>query len=105
MGVSWLVASLGVFIRDINQVIGMLLTVLLFLCPIFYPLSALPEHLQPWLLLNPLTFIVEQARTILVWGELPDWYGLSIYFLLSLLCGWSGWMWFIKTRKGFADVL
>lgn len=105
MGVSWLLASLGVFIRDIGQIIGMVLTVLLFMCPIFYPLTALPEHLQPWLMLNPLTFIVEQTRAIIIWGQLPDWRSLGLYLLIALSCAWSGWVWFMKTRKGFADVL
>jgi lipopolysaccharide transport system permease protein len=105
MGLSWLLASIGVFIRDVGQLIGMALTVLMFMSPIFYPLSALPETIQPYLLLNPLTFVVEQVRNILLWGLPPDWPGLVIYSLVSLVVAWLGLLFFTKTRKGFADVL
>jgi len=105
IGLSWLLASLGVFIRDVGQLIGMALTVLMFMSPIFYPLSALPESIRPYLLLNPLTFVVEQVRNILLWGLQPDWRYLAIYSLVSLVIAWLGLLFFEKTRKGFADVL
>ena len=54
---------------------------------------------------NPLTFIIEQAREVLVWGRLPDWAGLGIYTLAATVVAWVGYAWFQKTRKGFADVL
>ncbi|GAB4278002.1 MAG: ABC transporter permease [Methylomicrobium sp.] len=105
VGLSWFLASLGVFLRDINQIIGMLMTVLLFMCPIFYPLSTLPDSVSRFLFLNPLTLIVEQTRAVLIWGRQPDWSGLSFYTLTALAIAWLGWVWFNKTRKGFADVL
>jgi lipopolysaccharide transport system permease protein len=105
MGVSWLLASIGVFIRDVGQFVGMLMTVLMFMSPIFYPVSALPESVRGWLFLNPLTFIIEQARDVVIWGKLPDWGGLALYTLCSMLAAWGGLFWFQKTRKGFADVL
>ena len=105
MGLSWLLASIGVFIRDVGQLIGMALTVLMFMSPIFYPLSALPESIRPYLLLNPLTFVVEQVRNILLWGLQPDWRYLAVYSLVSLVVAWLGLLFFSKTRKGFADVL
>jgi lipopolysaccharide transport system permease protein len=105
MGLSWLLASLGVFIRDIGQFMGMLMTVLLFMSPIFYPPSALPENIRGWLYANPLTFIIEQAREVVIWGRLPDWSGLLLYLGLAMLVAWAGLVWFQKTRKGFADVL
>jgi lipopolysaccharide transport system permease protein len=105
MGLSWLLASIGVFVRDIGQVIAMVLTVLLFMSPIFYPLSALPEQIQPFLLLNPITLIVEQVRAVLIWGLQPNWVHMSYYSLVSMCIAWSGWVWFNKTRKGFSDVL
>ncbi len=105
LGFSWFLASIGVFIRDISQVIGMLLTMVLFLCPIFYPLSSSPVELRGYLIFNPLTIIVEQVRTILIWGEQPDWALLSIYSIVSLTIAICGLFWFKKTRKGFADVL
>jgi len=105
MGLSWLLASLGVFIRDIGQAMGLVTTLLLFLCPIFYPLSAIPEKFRPLVYLNPLTFPVEQARAVLVFGEPPSWIGLGVYLAAGLGVAWMGFWWFQKTRKGFADVL
>ena len=105
MGVSWWLASIGVFIRDVGQFVGMLLTVLMFMSPIFYPVSALPESVRGWLFLNPLTFIIEQARDVAIWGKLPDWGGLALYTLFAMMAAWAGLFWFQKTRKGFADVL
>lgn len=105
MGLSWLLASLGVFIRDIGQFMGMLMTALLFMSPVFYPASALPENMRGWLYLNPLTFIIEQAREVAIWGRLPDWSGLLLYLGFAMLAAWAGLAWFQKTRKGFADVL
>jgi len=105
MGVAWILTALGVFVRDITQVIGILTTVLLFLSPIFYPISALPQEYQPILHVNPLTFIIEEARGILIWGRTPDWEGWVIYTAGSLLIACLGFWWFQKTRKGFADVL
>jgi len=105
MGLSWLLASVGVFVRDIGQFIGMMLTTLLFLSPIFYPASALPESVRSYLFLNPLTFIIEQTRAVILFGQLPDWRGLVIYYAIAALVAWAGLFWFEKTRKGFADVL
>jgi len=105
MGIAWFLTSLGVFVRDINQVIGVLTTVLLFVSPVFYPVSALPQKFQPLLQLNPLTFIIEEARNVLIWGRSPDWRGWIIYVAVSLVIAWFGFWWFQKTRKGFADVL
>lgn len=105
LGAAWGLASLGVFLRDVAQPIGLIMTVLLFASPVFYPITALPEYIRPWLMLNPLTFVIEQARAVLVFGQIPDWAGLAIYSLASLLIAWMGYAWFQKTRKGFANVL
>lgn len=105
MGLSWLLASVGVFVRDIGQFIGMILTTLFFLSPILYPAAALPESLRSYLYLNPLTFIIEQTRAVILFGQLPDWHGLMIYYTIAALVAWAGLLWFEKTRKGFADVL
>jgi len=105
LGIAWGLASIGVFIRDIAQPIGLIMTVLLFASPVFYPLTALPEDMRPWLMLNPITFVVEQVRAVLIFGQLPDWKGVAIYSLASVAIAWLGYAWFQKTRKGFANVL
>jgi len=105
LGIAWALASLGVYLRDVAQPVGLIMTVLLFASPVFYPITALPEAIRPWLMLNPLTFIIEQARAILIFGQLPNWEGIGIYSLISGLIAWAGYAWFQKTRKGFANVL
>ncbi|MNP57318.1 hypothetical protein D3C76_1521350 [compost metagenome] len=56
-------------------------------------------------MLNPLTFIIEQSRNVLIWGRIPDWLGLGVYTLAAAVVAWLGFVFFQKTRKGFADVL
>ncbi|MET1117197.1 MAG: ABC transporter permease [Comamonas sp.] len=104
-GVSWFLASLGVYLRDVSQTIGLLTAVLLFLSPVFYPISSLPENIRPWIMANPLTFIIEQSREVLIWGRLPDFSGLAIYAAIAMVIAWVGYAWFQKTKGGFADVL
>lgn len=105
LGGAWALASLGVFLRDVVQPISLIMTVLLFASPVFYPLSALPASIRPWLILNPLTFIIEQSRAVVIYGQLPDWPGLGLYSAAAVLIAWLGYAWFQKTRKGFANVL
>lgn len=105
MGLAWILASLGVFLRDVGQTIGIVTTVMMFLAPVFYPATAIPEKFRPWLMANPLTFIIEQSREVLIWGRLPDWSGLGIYTFIAISIAWLGYVWFQKTRRGFADVL
>ena len=87
MGLSWALASLGVFLRDVSQFIGLLTTALMFLSPIFYPATALPEDYRRILYLNPLTTVVEQTRDVLFWGKTPDLFMLGIYCVVTQLSG------------------
>jgi lipopolysaccharide transport system permease protein len=105
MGISWILASLGVYLRDVSQIIGLVTTTLMFLSPIFYPLSSLPKEFQPIFSLNPLTPIIELTRGVLIWGQEPDYLDLGLYTLIGVIVAWLGFAWFQKTRKGFADVL
>lgn len=105
MGCSWFLAATGVYLRDVTQITGIITTVLMFLSPMFYPVSALPPAYQNLLYINPLTFIIESARNVLIWGRQPNWTSWSLYLLVSVLVAWFGFWWFQKTRKGFSDVL
>ncbi|MDP3333182.1 MAG: ABC transporter permease [Methylococcaceae bacterium] len=105
LGFAWMLASLGVFLRDVGQSIGLLTTVLMFISPVFFPITAMPEEYRPIIMANPLTFIIEQAREVLIWGHTPDWLGIGIFTLVACVIAWLGFIWFQKTRKGFADVL
>jgi lipopolysaccharide transport system permease protein len=104
-GLSWALASLGVYLRDVSQFIGLVTMMLMFLSPIFYPVSALPPAYRPLLLANPLTAPIEQVRGVLFWGHLPDPVVLLAYLAGSALVAWLGFAWFQKTRRGFSDVL
>lgn len=105
VGTLWLLASLGVFLRDIKQVVGIVTTALMFLAPILYPTTAIPMPYRAWLDLNPLTIIVEASQDVLIWGNQPAWGHLVGYALLSSLFAWGAFAWFEQTRKGFADVI
>jgi lipopolysaccharide transport system permease protein len=104
-GIAWLVASLGVFFRDLAHVIGVALQALFFLTPIFYSVEMVPESFKPILLVNPLTWIVQSARQVLMYEQWPDWSALAIVTLLSVVVFQLGYFWFMKTKRGFADVL
>ncbi len=105
LGMSYLIASTTVFIRDLSQVIGVLVTVLLFLSPIFYPLESVPDSVRPLMYLNPLTVPISEFRNLVIWGKLPNLSILTVYTVVALLIFSLGWWWFQRTKKVFADVL
>ncbi len=105
LGVSYFVSSLSVYVRDTPYMVGVVLQILFFLTPIFYPVAAIPERFRWPIRLNPLTLLIEEARKVFLYGELPDWRFLGAAFLVSLLVLQLGFLWFQKTKKGFADVL
>jgi lipopolysaccharide transport system permease protein len=100
-----LLAATGVYLRDLGQVVGLLVTVSLFLTPIFYPVEAVPAALRPVIWLNPLTFVVEQVRAVLVFGRFPDLPGLALYSLAAFGALAVAFWVFQRLRAGFADVL
>ncbi|MBX7229565.1 MAG: ABC transporter permease, partial [Burkholderiaceae bacterium] len=104
-GVAFGLAALAVYVRDVAQLSGLLSTVLLFLSPVFYPVSALPEFLRPWMFLNPLTLPIETIRSLLLGGPLPPLFAWGSYSLIAVVVLWLGWAFFQATRRGFADVL
>lgn len=105
LGLSWLFASLGVYLRDIGQMVGIFTAALLFLSPIFYSVSAVPQELQILFYFNPISYVVEDLRRIFIWGQLPDWNWLLLGNLIGFIAMILGHAWFQKTRGGFADVL
>ena len=105
LGFSWFLASLGVFLRDIGQIVGVLTMALMYITPIFYPVSVLPVEYQGWMSLNPLTNSIEQVRNVMVWGRGLDWSSWILEMMLGLVIAWLGFTWFQTTRKGFADVI
>ena len=104
-GLSWGLASLGVYLRDVGQVINIMTTALLFLSPIFYSANSIPERFRAIMHCNPLTPIIEQTRGLLFWNQPPDLVVMAACYLVSVVVACLGFAWFQKTRKGFADVL
>ncbi|MET1080200.1 MAG: ABC transporter permease [Pseudomonas sp.] len=105
LGLGWALAALGASYRDVGQTLSIITTVLLFLSPVFYPIENIPRTLHPLIMANPLTFVIEQARAVLIWAQMPDFAGLLVYWALALLVFWAGFACFQKSRTGFADVL
>ena len=105
IGVGWFLAATGVYLRDVGQIAIFFTQALLFLSPVFYSRQAVPEPYQALLLANPITFIVDQVRSVAIWGQGPDWTGLFVYSIAAIIVAWLGYSWFQKVRRGFADVL
>jgi lipopolysaccharide transport system permease protein len=105
LGVSWFLTALGVFLRDVAQIMPILVTILLFVSPVFFPVEAVPEIIRPLMYFNPLTLPIEQVRGVLIEGRAPDWAPLAGYALVSLAVLWLGHAFFRKSRRAFADVV
>lgn len=105
MGVSLLLASLGVYLRDIQQLVAIATQVLFFMTPIFYPVQVVPEKFRWVLQCNPLSIIVEQTRALFLFGQVPDGKALLLVYGVALVVFQLGLIWFVKIKKGFADVL
>ena len=105
-GLAWILASVGTYIRDLGQGIVPTVQLLMFLTPVFYPISAVPESIQPWLKANPLTLIVGGFReAVLNQGQVIESLPWMIWTAISILLAWAGYGFFQKTRAGFADVV
>lgn len=105
IGISWWLASLGVYLRDVGQVIGVITTILMFMSPIFYSIESIPERFRGLMYISPITYFVEQTRDLLVWGKGMHWVPWCKVTLISAVIAALGFAWFQKTRKGFADVI
>jgi lipopolysaccharide transport system permease protein len=107
LGLSWWLASMGAFLRDIGHTVALVVNLLFFLTPIFYDLNAdgIPVLLRSLLRLNPLASIVDLFRRSILWGMPPQWPSLLYALALSVLVLMAGYVWFMKSRKAFSDVL
>jgi lipopolysaccharide transport system permease protein len=105
VGVGWALSALGVYLRDIGQIAGVIATAMLFLSSAIIPVESVPESYRLVFELNPLTFIINQVREVVIWGRLPDWAGLGIYTVIACVVAVIGHRIFTKLRVGFADVL
>jgi lipopolysaccharide transport system permease protein len=105
LGASWLIASLGVFLRDTTQGIALLLMAWMFLTPIIYPESAVPARYRPFIEANPFTALVRSYRRILLEGTAPHWPSLAYFLVWALVLFAFGYWWFARSRRNFADVI
>jgi len=105
LGSAWLIASLGVFLRDVAQGVNLILMAWMYLTPIIYPESVVPERFRPFIEINPFTPLVRSYRRIFLQGLAPDWTGLAYFTAVALLLFVFGYWWFARTRKSFADVI
>lgn len=105
MGVAWCLSALGVYVRDINQVTGMITTMMMFLSPIFFPMSAMPEEFRSLIAINPLVYFLEEGRNTLIFGVVPDMLHLVYAWVASIAVAAAGFAVFQKMRNGFSDVL
>lgn len=105
LGAAWLVASLGVFLRDLAQGITLILMAWMYLTPIIYPESIVPERFQPFINANPFTALVRSYRRIFLEGVAPDWPSLAYFTGIAVLLFVFGYWWFAKSRRNFADVI
>lgn len=105
LGAAWLIASLGVYLRDIAQGITLLLMAWMYLTPIIYPESIVPDRIRTFINLNPFTPLVRSYRRIFLEGAAPDWRGLAYFAAVAVVLFIFGYWWFARTRRGFADVV
>ena len=105
LGLAWFLASLGVFIRDVGQSVGIILQILFFMTPIFYSADSVPDVLKGIIVLNPLSFIIDCFRQTLIWNKPIDWPAWGLVTFFSFIFAILGYAWFIATKKGFADVM
>ena len=105
LGTTWFLASLGVYLRDLAQGMGIITTALLFISPVFYRTDTLPAAFQTLLAFNPLTLPITQLRDVMLWGTGINWEAWTLNMAISIAVGYAGFWWFQKSRHGFADVL
>jgi lipopolysaccharide transport system permease protein len=104
LGLSWFLAAWGVFIRDMAQIVPVFVQMLLFLSPVFYPISAVPETLRAIYQYNPLGAVLETSRTAII-GQPVEWSAWGMALGLGLLVSILGHAFFQHSRDEFADVL
>lgn len=104
-GLSWFLASIGVFIRDFRHIMALALSAWMYTTPIVYPASALPARLKFLLWANPMAGIVTDYRHVLLENKPPDWQLFGLYTTIAVITCFSGFAFFQRTKKTFADVI
>lgn len=105
LGFSWFLCSIGAYIKDTAHILPFMIQIIMYLSPVFYSIQTVPHLFQTILLCNPLTFLIEQARGLVIFGSAPNWEGLALHCCVSFMVAWLGYIWFQNTKEGFAEVL
>jgi len=105
LGLVFIVSSVSVFVRDMQPVVMILSSLVLFLSPIFYPESAIPEQFRSLVLLSPIGVPLSASKDLLFAGVMPQWGALATYTAVAFLVLTIGMLLFRKAQRGFADVL
>jgi lipopolysaccharide transport system permease protein len=105
LGLAWFLASLGVFLRDLSHIIGLVMLVLFYASAIFYPIEVVPPFAQSIIHFNPLAVIVANVRSVTLWGMTPNWLELGFWLVATGAMMMLGYAWFMKTKSAFADVI
>ena len=100
-----MLAALGVYLRDLQQVVPLALTLGMFLSPIFFSTATVPEAFRQAMYLNPLTLVIEQFRVVAIDGQLPDFAALSVHALVALCVMYAGHTCHARLQRGFADAV
>lgn len=104
-GASWILASAGVFFRDVQPILTAAITILMFMSAVFFPLKAVPEKWRGWISLNPMVHLIEGARAAIIWGATPDWTAYVVLLTGGLVVFWIGYFIFDRSKSAFADVV
>lgn len=105
LGVVWFLSALGVFLRDIGAMMPAVITVLMFMSAIFFPIAAIPEAWRWVVMLNPAAVLISMARNALIFGQWIDWKIYGVQLILSFIVMMVGYVFFMKVKPAFADVL
>lgn len=105
VGLSWILASLGVYVRDIRHLMSLALSAWMYMTPIVYPASALPENLRFLIWINPVAGMVGDYRRVMLEGKAPDFGIFAVYSAVSIVLFFAGYYFFMKTKRSFADVM
>lgn len=104
-GLGLLISAISVYLKDVGNIVSVLVTVLMYLSPVFFPLTAVPESFRAACEANPMTYVIENFRNVVLYGECLDWKFYGISCLVAVVIFLFGKIVFMRAKEGFADVL
>lgn len=105
LGLSWFLSSLAVFVRDVPSITSPLSMVLMFISGVFFPMTSVPQSIRWLFKLNPIAIIIEQARAVFLYGQVPNLLVMAAVAIVSVAVAIGGYWFFQRTKAAFADVL